>query len=51
MIQTLEKIKTIILKFFLKNIILLKTEHFCSNFDEEYYDEEWINLFLETLKK
>ena len=26
-------------------------EIFCSNFDDEYYDEECINLFLETLKK
>ena len=24
---------------------------FCSNSDEEYYDEECINLFLETLKR
>ena len=26
-------------------------EIFCSNSDEEYYDEEWINLFPKTLKK
>ena len=26
-------------------------ETYCSNSDEEYYDEECKNLFLETLKK
>ena len=26
-------------------------EIFCSNSDKEYYDEECIHLFLETLKK
>ena len=25
-------------------------ETFCSNSDEEYYDEEYINLFLKLLK-
>ena len=48
-----------------KNTILLKTflyicihfvfnfciHNFCSNSDEEYYDEECINLFLKILKK
>ena len=43
--------KIIILKCFYKNIISLKTEIFCNNSDEEYYDEECINLFLGTLKK
>ena len=40
---------TIILNCFQKNI-LLKTEIYCSNSDEEYYDEECINLALGTLK-
>ena len=26
-------------------------EIFCSNSDKNYYDEEFMNLFLETLKK
>ena len=43
--------KIIILKCFYKNIISLKTEIFCNSSDEEYYDEECINLFLGTLKK
>ena len=43
--------KIIILKCFYKNIISLNTEIFCNNSDEEYYDEECINLFLGTLQK
>ena len=43
--------KTIIRKCFWKNTVLLKTEIFCSNSDEEYYDKECMNLCLETLKK
>ena len=43
--------KTIIQKCFWKNTVLLKTEIFCSNSDEEYYDKECMNLCLETLKK
>ena len=41
--------KTIILKCFKKSIEDI--EVFCSNSDEEYYDEECINLFLKTFKK
>ena len=43
--------KTIILQCFWKNIILLKyIETYCRNFDQEDYDKECINLFLETLQ-
>ena len=58
------KMKTIILQFFLKNIILLKTlfyyfiifilfyitQIFCNNSDEEYHSDKCVNLLLETLK-
>ena len=43
--------KSIILKCFKKTILLLKTKIFCSNSDEECYDEKCINSFLKTLKK
>ena len=43
--------KTINVKRFYKNIILLKTEIFRRNSDEEYYDEDCINLFLATHRK
>ena len=44
--------KTIILKFFLEKYYFIEDiEVFCSNSDEEYYDEKCINLFLETLTK
>ena len=40
------------LEVFLEKYYFIKDiEIFCSNSDEEYYDEECINLFLETLKK
>ena len=42
--------KSIILKCFLKYIILLKTENYCSNSHKEYYHEECINLFYKLLK-
>ena len=49
---------TIILKRFWKNFILLKTfvvhQTFAVNIcnsDKEYYGKEYINLFVETLKK
>ena len=52
MVQFIEKIKTIILNFFLEKYYFIEDiEIFCSNFDEEYYDEECINVFLEALKK
>ena len=44
--------KTIILKLFLEKYNFNEDiEIYCSNSDEEYYDEESIDLFLETLKK
>ena len=39
-------------KVFLEKYYFIKgIEIYCSNSDEEYYDEECINLFLKTLKK
>ena len=32
--------------YFIKDI-----ENFCRTFDEEYYDEDCINVFLATLRK
>ena len=43
--------KTIILFFLEKHYFTEDMKNFCSNSDEEYYDEEYINLFLETLEK
>ena len=40
------------LKVFLEKYYFIEDiENFCSNSDEEYYDEPCINLFLEILKK
>ena len=47
-INKIMKMKTIILNCFKKIIFYLIS---CSNFDEEYCDKEYINLFLEILKK
>ena len=39
-------------KVFLEKYYFIEDiEIFCSNSDEEYYDEECMNLFLETLKE
>ena len=44
--------KTIILKCYLEKYYFIEDiEIFCSNSDEEHYDEECLNLFLESLKK
>ena len=46
------KDETYYYKVFLeKHYFIEDIEIFCSNYDEEYHDEECINLFLETLKK
>ena len=37
--------------FLVKYYFIEDIEILCSNSDEEYYDEECINLFLKTLKK
>ena len=37
--------------FLEKYYFIEDVEIYCSNSDEEYYDEGCINLFLETLKK
>ena len=37
--------------FLEKDCFIENIEIYCSNSDKEYYDEEFINLFLETLKK
>ena len=39
-------------KVFLEKYYFIEdVEIYCSNSDKEYYDEEWINLFLKTLKE
>ena len=43
--------KIIILKVFFKKYFIEHIEIFRNNSDDEYYDEECINLFLKTLKK
>ena len=35
----------------IKNNSIEDKEIYCSNSEEEYYDEEFINLFLETFKQ
>ena len=47
MIHFIEKKKLFLGKYFFNEDI----EIYCGNSDEEYYDEECINFFLETLKK
>ena len=37
--------------FFEKCRFIADINFFCSNCEQEYYDEECINLFLEILKK
>ena len=37
--------------FLEKYCLIEDREIFCSNSDEEYYDKECMNLYLETLKK
>ena len=37
--------------FFEKYYFIKDIKIYCSNFEEEYYDEECINLFSETYKK
>ena len=37
--------------FFKKYYFIKDIEIYCCNSNEEYYDEECINLFVETLKK
>ena len=51
MIEFIEKMKIIILMLLEKYYFIEAIEFYCGNSDEKYYDEEYINLFLKSLKK